>query len=286
MRSIKVKKELDLNLIVGVSLLLILTVLFLVSFLKNTKNKNESLDYKMGIIASDGIGLVSISSERKMINVLSLGTEVDVWIPQGISWLNNTKIKDVLGQESKSDLLKNIFWYNFGFLTDKIIFLDSVNDWKKDSILIDNLGFINWFKYRINYDRMFLKKEQVNGRLEENELLLSEIMVRDFSETRLNNEELRLSIFNNTNESGLANFITKRLEWSGFSVVSTENNGEKINKCLIVYGDKVEENYGWKMINEIFDCDKKHDQTLNENELELYFGDNWASMIKYSSYLK
>ena len=52
------------------------------------------------------------------------------------------------------------------------------------------------------------------------------------------------------------------------------------------YGNKTDLNYGWKMINKIFDCDKKKDETLNENELELYFGDNLASMIKYSSYFK
>jgi hypothetical protein len=97
---------------------------------------------------------------------------------------------------------------------------------------------------------------------------------------------LRLSIFNNTSESGLAGFMTKRLEWSGFSVVSTDNNSEIIDKCLIVYGNKTDINYGWKMINKIFNCDKKFNDTLNENELELYFGDNFAGMIKYSTYIK
>jgi hypothetical protein len=133
---------------------------------------------------------------------------------------------------------------------------------------------------------MLLKQEKINGSLGENELFLDEIMVRDFSESRINNEELRLSIFNNTSEGGLAGFITKRLEWSGFSVVSTDNNEEKVNKCLMIYGNKTDLNYGWEMINKIFDCDKKKDVTLNENELELYFGDSLASMIKYSSYLK
>ena len=103
---------------------------------------------------------------------------------------------------------------------------------------------------------------------------------------KLNNEELRLSIFNNTSESGLAAFVSKRLEWSGFSVVSTDNNNEKIDKCLIVYGNKTDLNYGWKLINKIFSCEKKLDESLNDNELELYFGDSLATMIKYSSYSK
>lgn len=285
MKNVKTKKILNLKLFLGLALLLFLAILILVGFLKK-RDKNENLDYKLGIIASDGIALVSISNERKMINVLNLGPEVDVWIPDGMSWYNSTKVKNILEQEKKADLMKDVFWYNFGFLTDKILVLNSVNDWKKDSVLVDNLGFLGWLKYRINYDKMLLKEEKIDGSLDQNELFLSEIMVRDFSESRLNNEDLRLSIFNNTSESGLASFMTKRLEWSGFSVISADNNEGKIDKCLIVYGDKVDLNYGWKMINKIFDCDKRYDQTLNENELELYFGDNLASMIKYSSYLK
>jgi len=285
MKNIKMKKEKNFKLIFGVVLLLALAVLILLGFLKKM-DKNENLDYKLGIIANDGIALVSISNERKMINVLNLGTEVDVWVPQGMAWHNNIKIRNILEQEKKTDLAKNIFWYNFGFITDKILFLNSVEDWKENSTLIDNLGFFNWLKYKINYDHMLLKPEKIDGNLTENNLFLDEIMMRDFSESKLNNEELRLSIFNNTSESGLANFMTKRLEWSGFSVVSTDNNEEKIDKCLMVYGDKVEATYGWKMISEIFDCDKKYDSTLNENELELYFGDNLASMIKYSTYIK
>jgi hypothetical protein len=272
------------NIKIGLFLLFGLVVLILISLLRK-KDNNQNLDYKLGVIADNGIALISISQERKMINVLNLGTEVDVWIPQGISWINNTKVKNVLEKNKKMDLSNDVFWYNFGFVTDKILVLSSVDDWKNDSILIDNLGFGNWMKYKLTYDQMLLKKEQVNGSLKDNEILLSEIMVRDFSESRLNNEELRLSIFNNTNESGLANFITKRLEWSGFSVISSDNDDEKIDKCLIVYGDKVEMNYGWKMINNVLNCNKRYDQTLNENEIELYFGDNFASMVQYSTYV-
>jgi len=285
MKNIKARKTINLKLFLGLFLLLFLTILVLIGFLKK-RDVNGNLDYKLGIIANDGMVLVSISNQRKMIDVLNLESDVDVWIPYGMSWYGNTKIKNVLGKEKKMDLVRDIFWYNFGFLTDKILVLNSVDDWKKDSVLIDNLGFWNWFKYRISYDKMLLKEEKIEGSLDQNELFLSEVMVRDFSESKLNNEDLRLSIFNNTAESGLAGFMTKRLEWSGFSVVSADNNDEKIDKCLILYGDKVDLSYGWKMINQIFNCDKKYNQTLNENEVELYFGDNFASMIKYPSYLK
>lgn len=277
MKNIKLK--------LGVLVLLFLGVAVFFGFWSK-REKDDNLDYKLGIIAGDGTAIVSISNDRKMINELTLDKEVDIWIPNGMAWYKNTKIKNILEQEKKMDLAKNVFWYNFGFWPDKILVLNSVNQWKDDGTLIKNLGVLGWLKYKINYGKMLLKQEKVSGKLTDNELFLDEIMVRDFSESRLNNEELRLSIFNNTSESGLANFMTKRLEWSGFSVVSTDNNNEKIDKCLIVYGNKTDLNYGWKMINKIFNCDKKKDETLNENELQLYFGDNLASMIKYSSYLK
>lgn len=277
MKNIKIK--------VGIFLLLFLGVIVFFGFWSK-REKDQNLDYKLGIIANDGMALVSISNERRMVNELSLGEEVEVFIPNGMSWYKNTKIKNILEQEKKIEVAKDIFWYNFGFFPDKILILNSVDQWKSGRVLIKNLGFFNWLKYKINYGKMLFKQEKINGSLGENELFLDEIMVRDFSESRLNNEELRLSIFNNTNESGLADFMAKRLSWSGFSVVSIDNNSEKVDKCLIVYGNKADLNYGWKIINRIFDCDKKKDETFNDNELQLYFGDNLVLMINYSSYVR
>jgi LytR cell envelope-related transcriptional attenuator len=285
MKSVKSKKMKKLRLFLVIFGILFL-VLIIFWFFKKVERKNQSLDYKLGIVASDGIALVSISNERKMINELKLGEEVNVWIPNGMSWYSNNKVKNILKQEKKLDLAKDIFWYNFGFFPDKILVLDSINKWKSDSILINNLGFLNWLEYKKNYGKMLFKQEKIDENLGESELFLSEILVRDFSESKINNEELRVSIFNNTDEGGLASFIAKRLEWSGFSVVSTDNNSEEIDKCLIVYGNKTDLNCGWILINKIFNCDTKKDETLSENELELYFGDKFSSMIEYPSYFK
>lgn len=284
-RKKKDKIKLNWKIIFGMVLLVGLAFLVMAGVLKK-KDKNENLDYKMGIVANDGVALVSISNERKMINVLNLSPETDVWIPNGLSWYRNDRVKNILEQEKKTDLVRNIFWYNFGFLTDKILFLNSINDWKKSSVLVDNLGFFGFVKYELNYGKMLLKEEMIEGKLEDNNSFLDDVMVRDFSETKLNNEELRLSVFNNTDSSGLASFMSERLEWSGFSVVSNDNNEEVVDSCLIVYGNKVDVSYGWKMINKIFNCEKRYDDGLNENELQIYFGDKLASMIQYSSYFR
>ena len=273
MRNIREKNKINIKLLFAVFWLLFFGVLFFLSFW-NKRDKDLNLDHKFGIIATDGVALVSISDDRKMINELSLNEEV------------SKEFKNILGQERNLEVIKSVFWYSFGFFPDKVLFLDSIGQWKNTSILIKNLGFLNWLKYEKNYQKMFLKQEKVNGKISENELFLDEVLVRDFSESKLNNEELRLSVFNNTNESGLAGFMTKRLEWSGFSVVSNDNDSQKIDNCLIIYGNKTDLNYGWKIINKILNCEKRKDETLNENELEIYFGDKFASMVKYSSYFK
>ncbi|MDD4785444.1 MAG: LytR C-terminal domain-containing protein [Candidatus Shapirobacteria bacterium] len=272
MKNIKHRNKLNIKIVIAIFWLLFFAFILSFSFWKKDKIV-VGLDHKLGVIAKDGIAMISISNERKMVNVLNL--------KEG----SLAEFKDILEKE-KTESVRHLFWYSFGFFPDKILVLDSIDQWKDNMVLVNNLGFINWFKYKKNYSRMLLKEEEIKNSSGEGTLILDEIMVRDFSESKLNNEELRLSVFNNTNESGLANFISKRLEWSGFSVVSTDNNSEKIDNCLIVYGNKTELNYGWKSINEIFDCEQKKDENLNENELEIYFGDNFASMIKYSSYYK
>lgn len=286
MKSINSHKKNNLKVLASLAILFLLLLIVLSGLLKEKDKKYKNLDNKIGLIATDGVALLSISSERKMINFLSLEKEVEVWLPGEGVWEKNNKVAKMLLADNKNKMAKDMFWYNFGFFTDKIIFLESVNDWKNDSLLLNNLGFIEWVKYKISYDKMFLKKEQIRGALTDNEILLGEIMVRDFSESSINNEELRISIFNNTNETGLATFIGKRFEWSGFSVISTDNNNEKVESCLAIYGDKVEESFSWNMIKNIFYCDTRYDQNLNEGELELYFGDNLPSVINYSSYFK
>ena len=286
MKSINNRKKNNLKVFASLAILFLLLLIVLSGLLKEKDKKYKNLDNKIGLIATDGVALLSISNERKMINFLSLEKEVEVWLPGEGVWEKNNKVAKMLLADNKNKMAKDMFWYNFGFFTDKIIFLESVNDWKNDSLLLNNLGFIEWVKYKISYDKMFLKKEQIRGALTDNEILLGEIMVRDFSESSINNEELRISIFNNTNETGLATFIGKRFEWSGFSVISTDNNNEKVESCLAIYGDKVEESFSWNMIKNIFYCDTRYDQNLNEGELELYFGDNLPSVINYSSYFK
>lgn len=274
-------KKFNLILIILSSLFILIII---IKGIIGTNKTNNGLDFKFGIINKDGLELVSISNERKMTNDLIVKGETKVWSVNDGKWIESRDLWNMSKNEDK--VLKNIFWYNFGFNADKILVFEEKEQWKNDFNLVKIIGVKNWIKYRINSDQMLFKKENLDKSLKEEESFLDEVMSRDFADSKLVNEETRLSVFNTTSEEGLANFISKRLEWSGFLVIGSSTSEEKIDKCLILYGDGVETSFGWQVINKVFDCEKKYDGGLNKDEMELYFGDNFATMIKYPNYIK
>ena len=254
-------------------LLIIFVLLFFIFFKKNT---NKGSDFKIGILSEDGVALVSISAERKMINVLKIDPEAKLWIPGGMGWYRNIAIKKILQQEKKIDLLDDIIFYNFGYKADKLIYPRSVDGWKS----------IYWWKL-LYYGNFLTKEEIVKNDTDLSEDLLDEVMIRDFAETKIIKEDLKLSIVNTTNVSGLANFMTKRFERLGFSVISVGNDlggGEKT--CQILYGKEVVDTYSLALIKQIIQCRTKEDFGLNSNEIEIHFDDYFSSVIKYPSYNK
>jgi hypothetical protein len=131
---------------------------------------------------------------------------------------------------------------------------------------------------------MIFKDEIIKKDIHQSGDLLDEIMVRDFAETKVVNEDIRLSIVNTTNMDGLADFMANNLERLGFSVISVSGETDNKDGCQIIYGPKVEETFSWNLLKGLFDCPKRMDTNLNEGEIELYFDDKFASVIKYPSY--
>lgn len=255
---------------------LLILIIGIVVFLLN-KNSLDGEDYKIAILADDGVAMVSFSPERKMINVLKLGKESKLWVPGGLGWYRNEVIKSLLIQEKQLDKIDELFFYNFGFKADKIMVLSKIDDWKNKS----------WLRYSWWSNKMLFKEEILNRDVKEEENLLDELMVRDLAETKIVKEELKLSVFNLTNISGLANFMARRLEWMGFSVISTETLVDDlgVDNCLIKYKLETKKSLGWKTLDKLMEgCQKQYDQNLNNGEIELYFGNNFSSVIKYPSY--
>lgn len=266
---------------------LILVVFFFIGmvgfFVFRDKNSFVGNDLKLGVVTDKGLEIVSISIERKIISILKIDGEMQLWIPRGLGWYKSNKVNKILEQERKTLLFSDVFFYNFGFIPDKILFLDNFDDWKKMS----NLGIENWLKFKMNQENMIVNEETLKGNyVDEKKMFLDENMAMSFADSRLINEESRMTIINTTDQSGLANFVGDRLDWAGFSVVSAENSSQKIDKCLFVLGPKFKESYAFKILDNLWRCEKKEDETLSEGEAELYLGEGLAQVLKYSNYVR
>jgi hypothetical protein len=261
-----------------VTLALFLISLLLVAIIwpvmrKNKQNNGD--DYQIGIFANDGVAMVSISKSRNMINFLEIDKEAKLWIPEGMGWYRSEVIKKILTQENKKDLGSDILFYNFGFVADKVVFLDKIDNWKSR------------FWWRIKVGGLIGKNEVLDTDSDIKSDWLNEIMLRDFSETKVLDEDLKVSVINVSEGNGLAAFMTNNLERLGFSVVSiATGDTEKMDHCMILYGDGVEKTYSLRLLTRLFDCEKSFDLSLNSGEIELYFDDKFTSVIKYSSYKK
>lgn len=245
-------------------------------FLFFSKKEEQGSDYKIGVLAEDGVALVSISKERKMINILKIDPEAKLWIPGGLGWYRNIAIKKILQQEKKINYLSDILFYNFGYKADSLVYLKKVDDWKN----------VFWWKL-VYYNNFLIKDELVKKDIDLSDDFLDEVMIRDFAETKVIGEDLKLSIINMTEVNGLANFMTRRFERLGFSVVSVGNDlSERGEACQISYDKEVAGSYSLSLIKKVIGCEAKQDDGLNGNEVEIYFDDDFSKVIEYPSYIK
>ena len=139
-------------------LMVLVVLLTSVIFSKGFKKNEEGSDFRIGIVADDGIALVSFSKERQMINVLKTQSESQVWIPKGMGWYRSEVVKKILQQEKKENLIGEMLFYNFGFTTDKIVVVKKIDDWK------------NKFWWRLRKSNNYLNKEEwLKGDVDKND---------------------------------------------------------------------------------------------------------------------
>jgi len=124
--------------------LLFFVVLLVFSYLRHYGWWNGKDDLKFGVVADNGISIISVSWDRRMINVLSVNPDVEVWVPGGLSWYKADKIKRLLIQENKQNSLPEVFFYNFGLKPDRVLWLDKKEDWEDINSLWWKVGPITW----------------------------------------------------------------------------------------------------------------------------------------------
>lgn len=251
---------------------IIIFILFIFGGGMCLKNKWTDNDLRMVEVSDRGIILRTMSWQRGMVNELEIEPQVLVWIPKGMGWYRSGDIQKLIVQEKKPELLKDILFYNFGFIPN----------------LEGNIDWLNQVRYFFKKNEMMIKKETITNSLNKSTDLLNEILPRDFADSRMLREDIRVSVYNWGQSNGLAKFVATFLERSGVTVlgVDASDEGEDKKICQINYGPETQESFAGRTINENFkECEINNDGGLNNGEIELFFGDNYSSMLNYPSFI-
>jgi len=239
------------------------------------KGSNNN-DFRVGMVSDKGITMQSISWERRMINYLEVGGETPVWIPGGMGWYQSNKIKKILEQEKKPILVEEVFFYNFGFVPDLIVYGDEV----KSQELMAKWGMGNYLKYQLNKANLMVKREVAGDNL-------GEVVQRDLADSRLLRDDLRLTVYNLSQANGLGKFMARVLEWGGLTVVGVETSQQKIEgDCQISFGAGTV-GYASELLKSKFPkCQFQNNESLGGGEAELYFGEGFFKMLNYDTYVR
>lgn len=258
----------------------------LLAILRIIRGINDD-DFRVGIVNDQGMIMESVSSLRRMRNIFKIKGENKVWVPGGMGWYRSDKIGQlIIGQEKKPELLAQVFFYNFGFSPDLVIYGDE--EWTNRREVISAWGIGNYLNFILNLGKLMTKQEEVKGNVRDPEADWGEIIQRDLADSRLLKEETRLTVYNLSQANGLGGFMAQILEWSGLTVVGVDSPDQKIEgMCLIKFGPTVEKSETVKVLKEKFSqCKVEKSEGLPQQEIELYFGDEFAKMINYESYVR
>jgi len=235
-------------------------------------------DIVLGIVNDKGMEMVNLSRERRVVNVLKVSGESEVWIPGGLGWYRSDRVRKLLEMEKKKELLPKIFFYNFGFLAGRICFTE---DWQKC------LSRQEWVRYKLDQGKLMEGEEELTGNLAENESKILEIMPRDMALVKTLEDGTRVTVVNESGIDGMANFISKRLEMAGILVISAETGTEqKEEGCQLSVANKENKNKTVEIIERGLECAVIVDQSLDQDRVELRIGGKFAEMIKYLSYVR
>lgn len=272
--------------VLGLVILGIVMVVWVVWWIINN-NWNGKNDVRIGIIADNGLALINLSSKRKIINYLTVDPEVEVWIPRGLGWYRAGRVKKIMETEKKQELANELFFYNFGFFPEKVIRLSNKENtnsnrfWMKE---LGGLGFVRWWFGRDSY---MTKREEIKRSLVGEGAILDEIMMRDFADTRLIESEFRLSVVNGSEVQGLANFLSQKLGWEGYTINSIENIEKVSEKCIVNINNSKKNDILLMELKKILSqCDFRIIEDLGTNEVEIILGEGYGQMLNYNNYIR
>lgn len=246
--------------------------------------KGLANDYSVGMVTDKGVGLVTVSWQRRLVSELTVKPESKIWVPNGPGWYQSNNVKRLLEQEGKQSEAGDLFFYNFGIMPDTII-LSADTDWLSHPDVVRAWGWINWIRLRFLERRVLWNMEEIDGFSSEKEIILNRIVPRDFADGDILKEDVKVSVYNSSKENGLANWLSTRLERGGFSVNTVSNGDNDTEGCLVIYSNTIENSLSMLKLKNIFkSCDFRVESELGEGQVELYFGDKYTKMLNYQSY--
>ncbi len=245
-------------------------------------------DFRILVIADDGVGLVTVSDSRGMTNILKVNGDVMLWVPEGYSWYRSDKIKQLLNIERIKNRAPLIGFFNFGFLTNKVVFCESVSNWEDWQNLGKSIGYVPGTYLKIRMNNLFFDEYELGEQIDTGGWI-GQILTREFSSSALIEEDVKVSVFNGSGINQLATFVADRLNWAGMKVMTIADYDESAG-CRLNYGVGVEKSQTWKYLVEIFGkdngCQLQMDENVLESEVEIVLDEKWAQMVNYDSYVR
>ncbi len=238
-------------------------------------------DFRIGVAGKEGVMMVSVSPSRRMINIVKVDKETEIWFPGGMGWYKSDRMAKILDQEKDMSLFEGVLFYNFGFVADWLV-VGEPDDWQEFGFLANRLGWAGWARYRLMADEFLMKEETWGGK--ELELKLDEVAARDLADDGVLEGGKRLRVYNASGIDGLGRFLAKRLEWGGFVVDLVENSEKKVSRCRVVMNRKTQTGGVLERILRWWGCEQSGDEDMADNDVELYLGEELAEVIKYLSY--
>lgn len=246
-------------------------------------------DLRLGLVSDKGLELVSVMPQRRMINVLRIEGEMLLWVPGGLGWYRAEALKRLLVQENKTGILGGVFFYNFGFIPQKIVAVDGSKQWDDWENLRKTMGIWGAVSYKWRKGEWYVGETWWKKEVDTGEEELGEVVFRDFASEDLIDRDLKVWVVNESGVDGIGKFVAKRLDWAGFSVMgaSGEEVGTVPSGCRLVFGKVAKESREYlEIVGKLLECEVAEFSDMSDDQVRLSVGEKFSEMIKYQSYVR
>lgn len=245
-------------------------------------------DIRLATVAEDGVGLISISPARGVINTANLDKDSMMWMGARHGWYKVDRFNKIINELSGDLEKKMVFWINYGFWPDKVVRVTEIDSWEDWGNFNRAFGILGGVMMRYKISRLFTNDLKIDGMGEEG---VTELMSREFADNNIVDQGLQVSVFNNGDVDGLALFASNRLRGMGFNVVEVAPwYGQREDGCMLIKPKQQKRSmdaivFLERLISYWPNCQIRVDELIDSNTVEIVLDDKWAKMINYDSYV-